>query len=190
MRYSKEHKLEVRQRLLEHSTRLVKQHGYAASGVDALAAAAGLTAGSLYKHFNGNSDLFAAVIRTDLQRTADRFANLQPGDAAAAEKAVAAYLSPQHLQHPGRGCPLPALTAEVARADDTVRSAFEEGLRAVHACLEPITGSSGDAWALIAQSVGAVMLARAALDPKLQGELLASARAQSRKLLAKGREES
>jgi AcrR family transcriptional regulator len=183
MRYSKEHKDMARQRLLENSTRHVKQHGFAASGVDALASAAGVTTGSLYKHFHGKVDLFAALIRSDLQRTADRFANLPPGETAAAEKAVAAYLSPQHVQHPERGCPLPALTAEVARAGDSVRSAFEDGLRQVHRQLEPITGSSNEAWALIAQCVGAVMLARAALDPELQRELLESAKSQTRALL-------
>ena len=186
MRYSKEHKHEARQRLLASSARHVKQHGFAASGVDALAAAAGVTSGSLYKHFAGKADLFAAVIRAELQRTADRFAAIQPDNAEAADKAVAAYLSPQHLRHPERGCPLPALAAEVARADDAVRIAFDAGLRAVHAQLEPIAGSSAGAWALINQSVGAVMLARAALDPGLQRELLESARTEARALLAGG----
>jgi AcrR family transcriptional regulator len=190
MRYSKEHKDEARQRLLDSSARHVKQHGFAASGVDALAAAAGVTSGSLYKHFKGKSDLFAALVRADLQRTADRFANIQTGHAEAAEKAMAAYLSLQHLRHPERGCPLPALTAEVARADDAVRAAFDDGLRQVHAQLEPIAGSAAKAWALINQSVGAVMLARAALAPGLRRELLESARAETRALLADGATDS
>lgn len=186
MRYSKEHKGQVRQRLLSASARHVKQHGFAASGVDALASAAGVTCGSLYKHFEGKSDLFAAVIRAELQRTAERFADIDPGDADAADKAMATYLSLQHLRHPQRGCPLPGLSAEVARADDAVRAAFDDGLREVHAQLQPIAGSSAKAWALINQSVGAVMLARAALDPALQRELLASARAEVRALFATG----
>ena len=186
MRYSKEHKDQARQRLLSASARHVKQHGFAASGVDALASAAGVTSGSLYKHFDGKSDLFASVIRADLQRTAERFAHIPPGDAGAAEKAMAAYLSRHHLRHPQQGCPLPGLSAEVARADDAVRAAFDDGLREVHAQLQPIAGSSARAWALINQSVGAVMLARAALDPALQRELLASARAEVRALFATG----
>ena len=184
MRYPKEHKDRVRQRLLDSSARHVKQHGFAASGVDALASAAGVTSGSLYKHFSGKSDLFASMIRAELQRTAALFANIEPGDASAAEKTLAAYLSMQHLQHPDLGCPLPALTAEIARADDAVRTAFDNGLRDVHAQLEPIAGSSARAWALMAQSVGALMLARAALDPRLQRELLEAARAEAQGLLA------
>lgn len=93
MRYSREHKDQARRRLLDSSARHVKQHGFAASGVDAIASAAGVTSGSLYKHFAGKTDLFAAVIRADLRRTADRLAKIQAGDAEAADKAMAAYLS-------------------------------------------------------------------------------------------------
>jgi hypothetical protein len=80
------------------------------------------------------------------------------------------------VQQPERGCPLPALTAEVARADPAVRQAFQEGLLQVHARLQRITGSAQAAWSLIAQNVGAVMLARALPDEKLQRRLLAAAR--------------
>jgi AcrR family transcriptional regulator len=187
MRYPKEHKDEVRQRLLTSSARHIKAHGFAASGVDALAAAAGVTSGSVYKHFSGKSALFAALIEAELKRTAELFASIDPGDADAAEQAMAGYLSPQHLHHPERGCPLPALAAEVARADDSVRAAFDDGLREVHAQLQGIVGSSAKAWALITQSVGAVMLARAALGPPLRHELLESARAEARSLLSDGR---
>lgn len=184
MRYPKEHKDEARQCLLDSSARHIKQHGFAASGVDALAAAAGVTSGSLYKHFSSKSKLFEAVIAADLQRTALLFASIQHDDTEAARQTMIGYLSPQHLRHPERGCPLPALAAEVARADNNVRAAFDDGLREVHAQLQPIAGSSATAWSLIALSVGAVMLARAALDPALQQELLESARTQARALLA------
>lgn len=87
------------------------------------------------------------------------------------------------MLHPEQGCPLPALTAEVARADATVRAAFDDGLRAIHARLEFITGSGVKAWALLAQCVGAVMLARGALDPALQRVMLKSANAEALALL-------
>ena len=183
MRYSKEHKDDARQRLLQGSAQYVKRHGLAASGVDAIAAQAGVTSGSLYKHFAGKSELFAAMLRAELQRTAERFAGIGPGDADAAGQAVAAYLSLQHLRQPERGCPLPALTPEVARADPAVRAVFDEGLRGVHAQVQGLTGSAAKAWALIALNVGALMLARAALAPRLQRELLDSARSEGRGLV-------
>ena len=182
MRYPTEHKAEARHRLLESTARHAKLHGFAASGVDALASAAGVTSGALYKHFDGKSGLFAALIQSRTATHGRSVCRHHAGDVKAAEKVVAAYLSPQHMRHPEQGCPLPALTAEVARGDDAVRAAFDDGLRAIHARLEPLTGSDAKAWALLAQCVGAVMLARGALDPELQRSLLESAKAETKAL--------
>jgi TetR/AcrR family transcriptional regulator, transcriptional repressor for nem operon len=172
MRYPSDHKLKTRERLLDDAARHVKKFGLAGSGVDAIAASAGVTAGALYKHFAGKTDLFAAVVAAELQRTAERFAAVAPGDGAAAKRALAAYLSLAHVRQPDGGCPLPALTPEIARADDTVRQAFQAGLDAVHAQVEKMTGSRTQAWALIAACVGAVMLARAMPGAKERGDLL------------------
>jgi AcrR family transcriptional regulator len=172
MRYPTDHKESTRQQLLEDSGRHVKKHGFAASGVDAIAASAGVTSGALYKHFAGKSDLFAAVVAAELERTASRFAAVQAGDGAAARRVLAAYLSPAHVREADAGCPLPALTPEIARADVTVREAFQAGLVAVHAEVEKMTGSNTSAWALIAECVGAVMLARALPDDSHRADLL------------------
>jgi TetR/AcrR family transcriptional regulator, transcriptional repressor for nem operon len=178
MRYPKEHKEQTRTRLLESGGSHAKKHGFGGSGMDSLAAAAGVTTGSLYKHFEGKSDLFAALIRAELQRTAKRFSAIAPGDLEAATKALEAYLSLNHVKHPEAGCALPSLTPEVALADESVRDEFQSGMIAIHAIVaNRIRGSSDTAWALIAQSVGAVMLARAMRDEMVRRELLgASAR--------------
>lgn len=46
--------------------------------MDALAGAAGVTTGAVYKHFDGKSDLFAALIETELGRTERRFGTISP----------------------------------------------------------------------------------------------------------------
>jgi TetR/AcrR family transcriptional repressor of nem operon len=184
MRYPKEHKEQTRTRLLERGGSHAKKHGFAGSGMDSLAAAAGVTTGSLYKHFKGKSDLFAALIRAELQRTAKRFSAIAPGDLEAAMKALAAYLSLNHAKHPEAGCALPSLTPEVARADESVRDAFQSGMIAIHAIVaDRFTGSSDTAWALIAQSVGAVMLARAMRDETVRRELLGASVRQGAAML-------
>jgi AcrR family transcriptional regulator len=184
MRYPKEHKEQTRTRLLESGGSHAKRHGFGGSGMDALAAAAGVTTGSLYKHFEGKSDLFAALIRAELQRTAKRFSTIASGDLEAATKALAAYLSLNHVRHPEAGCALPSLTPEVARADESVRDAFQSGMIAIHAVVaDRFTGSSDTAWALIAQSVGAVMLARAMRDETIRGELLGASARQGATML-------
>ena len=48
-------------RLLDAGRRLFARDGYAGTSLDAVAAAAGVTKGSLYHHFRGKSDLFEAV---------------------------------------------------------------------------------------------------------------------------------
>jgi len=184
MRYPTDHKLKTRERLLDDAARHVKKFGLAGSGVDAIAASAGVTAGALYKHFAGKSDLFAAVVAAELQRTADRFAAVAPGGGAAARQALAAYLSLAHVRQPDGGCPLPALTPEIARADDTVRQAFQVGLDDVHAQVEKFTGSGSRAWALIAACAGAVMLARAMPDARSRGDLLDAVAQEASALLA------
>jgi len=183
MRYPKEHKEQARQRLVERSGRLAKERGFAASGIDALAAASGVTSGSLYKHFSGKSDLFAAVLGAELRRSAERFAAVAAGDVKSLEKTLSSYLSVQHVDHPDLGCALPSLTAEVARADESVRAAFQEGLLDIHEVLKQLVRSGDKAWALIAQSVGAVMLARAMLDDDIRGDMLLAVKKNGRALL-------
>jgi TetR/AcrR family transcriptional regulator, transcriptional repressor for nem operon len=136
------------------------------------------------RHFEGKSDLFTALIRAELQRTAKRFSAIAPGDLEAATKALAAYLSLNHVKHPEAGCALPSLTPEVGRADESVRDAFQSGMIAIHAIIaERLTGSSDTAWTLIAQSVGAVMLARAMRGETVRRELLGASARQGAAML-------
>ena len=183
MRYTQEYKDAAKQRLVAAGGSHAKQHGFGGSGMSDLAAAAGVTTGSLYKHFGGKADLFACLISAELKRTAQRYDAIDPTDRAAAVKAMTSYLSLQHVQHPERGCPLPSLTPEVARADPPVREAFQHGMLEIHAKFKKMTGSADDAWTLIAQNVGAVMIARALSDEKLQRELLAALRRSAERLL-------
>ena len=182
VRYTREYKQQARQRLVEGGARLAKQRGFAAAGVDDLAAASGVTSGAVYRHFSGKSELLAAIIEAELGRSAARFAAVPAGDLRNLDKALAAYLGAEHVEHPERGCALPSLTADVARADAEVRQAFTKGLLAVHSALKRLVRSDAAAWALIAQSVGAVMLARAMNEGGARHKLLAAIRRHARSL--------
>jgi AcrR family transcriptional regulator len=142
-----------------------------------------VTTGALYKHFEGKADLFAALITAELERTAQMYDAFDTDDASAA-KALAGYLSLQHVRHPEQGCPLPSLTPEIARADDAAKAAYQAGLLEIHDKLRRLTATSEDAWTLMAQNVGAVMLARAIPDLELQRGILAALRLAGTKLLA------
>lgn len=183
MRYPKEHKAASRQRLVALSGCHAKQHGFNDSGMAALAASAGVTTGALYKHFDGKAGLFAALITAEMARTVRLLDAIDPADGAGVARFMSGYLGLEHVRHPEQGCPLPSLTPEVARSDEAVRSAFQAGLLDIHARLQRMTASSDDAWTLLAQSVGAVMLARALPDETCQAELLGAVRRAGGQLL-------
>ena len=173
--------------MLDRGGRHAKKHGFRASGMDALAAAAGVTTGALYKQFEGKADFFVALLESELRRTEERFAGVPPADSQAIDQLQADYLSLQHVRTPERGCLLPSLTAEVARAEPSARAACQSSLQRIHAIVEGWTGSSDKAWTLIAQNVGAVMLARAMCDTRAQSELLESVRREGQALLERKR---
>jgi AcrR family transcriptional regulator len=150
----------------------------------AIAASAGVTTGALYKHFDGKADLFTALITAEMQRTAQMYGAVEPADEVGVARMLAGYLSLQHVRHPEQGCPLPTLTPEVARADEASKAAFQAALLDIHATLQRLTPTAEDAWTLMAQNVGAVMLARAIPDESLQREILGALRRSGERLLA------
>ncbi|MFO1399432.1 MAG: TetR/AcrR family transcriptional regulator [Burkholderiales bacterium] len=187
MRYAETQKERTRRRLLDRGARHAKKHGFNGSGMDALAGAAGVTTGALYKHFSGKSELLVGIVATELARTAHLFSSLPKGDCEAIGKVLAAYLSDHHVEHPETGCVLPSLTPEVARADRPTRVAFERGVHDVHEALRGhVAGGSDNAWALIALCVGAVMMARALPGEAARTALLQAARQAAGTLLQDG----
>ncbi|HLY47617.1 MAG TPA: TetR/AcrR family transcriptional regulator [Solirubrobacteraceae bacterium] len=54
----------TRERLLRSAQELIEEGGYAAAPVAAIAARAGVAAGTLYRHFDSKEDLFVEVFRS------------------------------------------------------------------------------------------------------------------------------
>lgn len=183
MRYPPEHKEQVRKHLLAKAGSFTKRNGFASSGVDALAAAAGLTTGSLYKHFDGKASLFVAMLDAEFQRLDKIYAKISPEDREAVLKHYSKYLSLYHVDHPESGCPLPSLAADAGRADVSARAAFERGLLNIKERKQLTTGSSDKAWAILALEVGAVMLARAVRSKATQREILEAIELEGRRYL-------
>lgn len=183
MRYSAKHKESTRQRILDEAGQLAKEKGFGTTGVDAMMAAAGLTVGSFYAHFQSKSELLAALVDREMSRSLAMF-DVESDAALAA--AVASYLSVAHVEHPRHGCPLPALSAEIARADDAVRETFEQRLLQIQKVVRQRCTTEDEAWSLIAQAVGAVTLARAVHSSGIRKQLVGSAKRQIMQMLAAG----
>src|SRR5260370_15125018 len=122
MRYAPEHNEATRERILDEASRLVREHGVAAVGLAKIMAEADLTVGTFYTHFDSKEALLReALLRTLQDRHEALEQALRGGDL---EMAVRAYLSPEHRDAPGTGCPVAALASEVGRHPRATRRTF------------------------------------------------------------------
>jgi AcrR family transcriptional regulator len=176
-RYDKEHKQATRQRILDTAGHRFKTDGIDGSGVATLMADAGLTNGAFYAHFSSKDDLVANVVADQLGSQAQSFSELPPGRAGL-EEFLREYLSPQHRDNPGAGCPSAALLDEIGRCATGTKDAYTDGARVI---LDEIAGrlapkdpqsAYGKALALYTMAVGTLQLSRALSDPKFADEVL------------------
>lgn len=180
MRYKPEYKAEARARLLEAAGSLAKEKGIASTGVDEFMKAAGMTSGAFYSHFGSKAAFLTALVENELLRPQKQFTGKNP---AALRKLLKQYLSLAHVEHPSQGCPLPALSAEIARTDPSTRQQFEDQLNALVDEAGTAFGDPSIAWAVLAQITGAVMLARAMNSETARLQVLHAAYAQVERLL-------
>lgn len=176
MRYASTHKEETRQKLLDSSRAIAKQGGFSNTGVDALMASIGLTGGAFYSHFPSKQALFEALVAQEMDNSSAMLAGNQDSPDNHVAKCLRDYLSSFHAMNPDVGCALPVLGAEIARAGPEVRSTVEAALKRTQKSWAARTGDADAAWALIAQCVGAVVLARAVESDKSRKEILAASR--------------
>ena len=81
-----------------------------------------------------------------------------------------------HAMNPEVGCVLPTLGPEIAQAGPEVRSTVEAALKRTQKSWSQRTGDPDAGWALIAQCVGALVLARAVESERTRKEILAASR--------------
>lgn len=169
MRYAPEHNDATRERILEAAARLFREHGIAAVGLAKIMAEADLTVGTFYTHFKSKEALVRDALLRALDRRHEALAPTLQG--ADLEAVVRAYLSPEHRDMAGAGCPVAALAAEVARHPRATRGAFAahnaQTLDALAAWLSSGRGSEvtrADAAALLGLLAGTLQLARATPD--------------------------
>lgn len=176
MRYPSTHKEEVREKLVNSSRAIAKRGGFESTGVDALMGAIGLTGGAFYAHFPSKRALFTAVIDEEVKNSTEMLAGDEESASDHVAKRIRSYLSTYHALNPEEGCVLPTLGPEIARAAPEVREAVERGLKQTQKSWSARIGDPDAAWALIAQCVGALVLARAVESESTRKEILASSR--------------
>ncbi len=125
MRKSKEEAAQIRKRIVTAAAAEFRKNGIVATGLNDLMAAAGLTHGGFYKHFESKDQLVA-----EASAEAVRMAILERLESAASAGAgaAAAYLAADHRDNPATGCPLSTIGSEFACGDEKTRAVATERL--------------------------------------------------------------
>jgi TetR/AcrR family transcriptional repressor of nem operon len=177
MRYEKGRKEASRQKILEVAAERFRSDGIAATGLATIMSDAGLTNGAFYPHFRSKADLVRETVAAAISAT--RFGNFIAEDGL--DVALDAYLSPEHRDDPGQGCPLAALLPELARQPLETRRVYADNFLALarelaSALPAKTKDPEGVAIAIYATLIGSVQLARAAEGTNLSDRILAVGR--------------
>lgn len=123
MRYGRDHKAEVHEKIVKDASQRVRAEGLNGAAVSAVMRDAGLTHGGFYKHFSSKDELLMEALRDAFRDITDRLVRAaeQSRSEPAWKAIVKAYLSVEYCAHPERGCPLTALAPELARVDESMR---------------------------------------------------------------------
>jgi TetR/AcrR family transcriptional regulator, transcriptional repressor for nem operon len=168
---------ETREKILQAAGRLFRAHGVDATGVDAIMREAGLTHGGFYGYFPTKEALVSEVSRSMLETSARKWQEISDcGDLdRALFQIVDTYLDLDRVLS-GPNCLLPTLSTDVARrpaAREAVKAPLLSMLQSLEKCLG---GDPQLSLRLLAQMVGAVVLARIADDRELASAILCAAR--------------
>ena len=178
MRQSREEKAKTHERILEVASQRIREQGLDGPAVAEIMQAAGLTHGGFYKHFGSRDDLIAEATESALANADRHLHELTDRAKDPLAAFLDWYLSAEHRDGPGTGCPLPALGDDVRRGDERLRSAYRQQVQRYLENVERFLGGGEDARerAILAVSAlaGAIVLSRAVDDEALSDEILST----------------
>lgn len=187
MRYPADQKAKAREAIVSAAGKRLKKQGFSGIGVDGLAAAAGVTSGAFYSNFANKEELLEEMIGRYLGSPFVDELPAEPRDDRRRLKAfLAEYISAGHGRDAENGCVMPSLSADVARAGDSVRKTYQKRMRLlIDRMTRAMTGPDAQkrqrAWVVVALMVGTITVARALPDGAERQELVAAALAHALK---------
>jgi AcrR family transcriptional regulator len=183
MRYPPDQKAKARAALLHAGMREMKVAGFNGVGVDGLASAADMTSGAFYSNFANKEEMLEAIVETAVGEPflSDSESGTKADQRSQLKRMLADYLSTHHVENPGDGCVMPALSADVARAGESTQAAYESRIVALSERIaDLLDGRRPDrerrAWSIVALMVGAVSISRAMSSPAAQTKVIDAAR--------------
>ena len=132
MRYERGHKQRTHRRIVESAARQFRAEGMDGPGVAKLMKASGLTHGGFYKHFASKDQLFAEAIDESVHEIGAKLTDWakQVPRGEAWKEIVTKYLSIEHCEHPGMGCPIAALGPDIARTRALIKKKIRGSMEA------------------------------------------------------------
>jgi TetR/AcrR family transcriptional regulator, transcriptional repressor for nem operon len=168
VRYPVDQKVRARDALLRAGTRTLKTSGFNGVGVDGLAAAAGVTSGAFYSNFANKEAMLEAVIAAGLGEPflSDTDSATRAEARARLIRFVQEYISTDHSLDAAEGCVMPALSADVSRAEPPVKDTYQRKMTAlIDRIAGLLDGEQSDrqrrAWSIVALMVGSIAISRA-----------------------------
>jgi TetR/AcrR family transcriptional regulator, transcriptional repressor for nem operon len=196
MKKSKVETANTRKRIVQVAAQEFRRNGIQKTGVADVMAAAGLTQGGFYRHFDSKDQLVAeacAASMSDLVEAAE--AAVEGGDEAFLHH-LENFLSCKNRDNWLGGCPLVFVGSELARADKDTRRAASQGYRelvnvvAKQSCAEDDAAAGAEAIFTLSAMIGAVTLSRIVDDPGLSAQILDETKKYLLKLRPKSEAES
>ena len=180
MKKSKVETAETRRRIVEAAAREFRRNGIHATGLAEVMAAAGLTHGGFYRHFESKDRLVAEACAAGMKSVVDSAeeAACECGGKGGLAAIVKSYLSTDHRDDRMDGCPLAGLGSELARADEETREAAAAGFLKLLAVITKqirrrnSEAARSDAVFALSAMVGAVTMSRIVADPDLSLAIL------------------
>lgn len=188
MPYSKEHKQQSRDKILDSAGRLFSHQGFEAISIDELMKDAGLTRGAFYNHFANKEEVYAEAITYRALHSPFTHEKLEAGSEAEwFEKTIGAYLSREHIDDSPAPCPLAFLVTDIGKREGIIRSTYTRVYKNLNKLfrrrLKERPVSQETISAVTAMMIGGVAIARALDDKRAADKLLLSCREQARALL-------
>ncbi len=183
MRKSKQEAAATRQRIIKAAAAAFRKNGIAGTGLSDLMAAANLTHGGFYRHFDSKDQIVAEACTASVDSLVDQLAAAASGKSPqrGLKAIVEKYLSAAHRDEPASGCPLAALGSEMARADERTRAAATQaflklvGVIAAQFGKTPPDAARRRALVAAATMIGALTMSRIVTDSELSASILREA---------------
>lgn len=185
MRYDADHKQRTHEKVVAETANAIREHGPDKVGVATLMARAGLTHGGFYTHFSSKEDLIEQAIDHMFKERLRALEQAASDDdpARGLTRYIDLYLSRLHRDHRDRGCPLVALSGDMARMPDSAKKRFEAGFLTMESILASMIGRldvalpKQHAKSLLMEMIGVLTMARAVSDNAHSNTILDLAKA-------------